>query len=457
VRLLGLKARQAKGTDEESLTQVLREMLKTLPARPHEVLGLLSTAETITRYLSLPSESKEELQAMALYQLEGILPYPIQECVTCIKVLGPAGEATRVLVAAVHRPVVERLLRIAQRAGLDLSGIASSSEAIGQWHRFCWPGAKGVSPNVLLAAEITREGIELGVLVKGSLVYMRQVPPFSGDVENLVLQLQETIRAYEREKVGPPVEQVTLSGSLESFKGAPLERVETLLELPVYRVDPLEASPLRESLSVTAQEFSTEISFSELLGAACAPRLLGLDLLPLETRWQQAKDALVVQLRRSVLLLTFGFVLAFGWVGAKMGATWWRLHQIEENIRFLEPRVFKVQAMADSVKAVQQARETYALQLRSLTSATEHLSPGTSLQFLGLESNRSITLKGTAPDLESVTGYSAQLRRDLLWREVSLRSAKKQAQEVGGQVEFEILLKVQEAGEGRKVKGQEKE
>ena len=68
--------------------------------------------------------------------------------------------------------------------------------------------------------------------------------------------------------------------------------MEELLKLPVHRVDPLEASPFKESLSVTVQELSSEISFSELLGAACAPRLLGLDLLPVEIRQQQSQREL---------------------------------------------------------------------------------------------------------------------------------------------------------------------
>ncbi|MBI3615873.1 MAG: pilus assembly protein PilM [Candidatus Omnitrophica bacterium] len=440
VRLLGMKARQVSDLEEKALADALKELVRALPVPPGEVMGLISTAELLTRYLILPSQNPQELQAMAGYQLEGLLPYSLQECVTSVKVLGPAGEGTRVLVAAAHRPVVERMVRICQQAGLNLTRIAASSEAIGHWHRACWPTDINASPKVWLVAELTREGLDLGVLVGGSLVYMREVPHRVGSVEELTAQLQETIQAYTREQVGPPVEQVTLSGWLEELGSVPLERQETALGLPVRRVDPLEASPFREALSITAQELSPEVSFSELLGAVCAPRFLELELLPLETRQHQLQQLLFREFRRTGLLVSIGVVLVSGWSGAKVGATYWQLRQVQGQVDLLNPQVARVKAMAAAIRSVQAARQEYVRQLEWLDRSAKHLSPGMTLQFLGLEAGPILTLRGAAPDLAAVTAYAAVLREESLWGSVLLRSAKTQRTGEPSNVEFEMVL-----------------
>ena len=440
ISLLALKARQVNTADEKAASDALKELVRKLPVSPRELIGLLPTGEILTRYLRLPSSDPDELRLMALYQLEGLLPYPVQQCVTSVKVLGPAGETTRVLAAAVHRPLVDRLIRICKLSGLHLSSIATSSESIGYWHRACRPSSGGSSTGVWLVAELGQEGLDVGILVEGSLVYMRQVTDPAGELEQMAASLKETIQAYSREQVGPPVQQITVGGRLDDFGQGFLERLEALLELPVSRVDPLESSPFRESLSVTAQEFGAEVSFSELLGAACGARLIGLDLLPLESQLEQARETFFRQLRRSTVLAAVGLVVVFLWIGAQVAGLLSSIHQAEVQTNLLKFQAARVQAMAAEIRAVSAARQEYAFQLECLGRCAEHLSAGMTLQFLGLEAGRAITVRGAAPDLAAVTNYLKVLRQEPVWGEIILRSAKSQTANGEGSVEFEISL-----------------
>lgn len=427
VSLLGVKARQMIGFNEEEVANALREMLRELPEPPQEVVGLLSTGQMVTRYLALPSEDPEELRRMALYQLEGMLPFPMQECVYSVKPLGPAGEATRVLVAVARRPDVERLVRCCQRAGLNLTAIAASSETVGRWHQLC-RSADAPSPGGWLIVERGLDGAEVAILAQGSLVYMRQVPRGSGGVEDLAVQFRQTMQAYEREQVGPPVRQVTLSGLLEDLGPGFLERLEASLGLPVERVD------LPQGLS------SMEVSFTELLGAVCAPRLLGLDLLPMEVRERQTKQALLRELRRTALWALLGAALVVGWVGVKAAGRGWQLRQAMEQQRLLEPRVAQVKRAARAIREAALARRRHASLMEWMNGAVRRLSAGMTLQFLGLDGDRVFTLRGLAPDLGRVTAYASGLRGDPLWDTVTLRFARGRSKPEPA-VEFELLLK----------------
>ena len=443
--LLGMKARRVEGSSEPSVAEGLREMIRSLPAPPGEVVGLLPSGEILTRYLRLPSTEPAELKAMAYYQLEGQLPFSVQECVTSVRVLEVGLESSRVLAAVVQRSVVERLIRVCSGAGLSLSRITASSGGIGNWHRLCRPGGQGSAQGVWLVVEVGPEGIEAGVLVRDQLIYMRQLSYLPADLDGLAAQLKETIRAYQREQAGPPVEQVSLSGRLEAYGPETLDRLSQELNLPVLRIDPLESSPLRESLSVTVQELEPEVSFSDLLGTACSPRMLQLDLLPWETQLQRAQERLNREARKSAVVVGLAAALFFAWIGAKVGATVWLLRQTQHEVETLEPQVVRVRKMMNSIHAGASSRHEYALRARRLSEATGRLAPGMTLQFLGLDAEGILTLRGASPDLDGVMAYAAGLRHDSLWKGIGLRSVKR-GQESRG-VEFELVLRPTETEE----------
>ena len=442
--LLGMKARRVEGSSEPSVAEGLKELIQSLPAPPGEVVGLLPSGEILTRYLRLPSTEPAELKAMAYYQLEGQLPFSVQECVTSVRVLEVGLESSRVLAAVVQRSVVERLIRVCSGAGLSLSRIIASSEGLGNWHRLCRPGGQGPAQGVWLVVEVGPEGIEAGVLVREQLIYMRQLSTLPADLNELAAQLTETIRAYQREQAGPPVEQVSLSGRLEAYGPEALDRLSQELNLPVLGIDPLESSPLRESLSVTVQELEPEVSFSDLLGTACSPRMLQMDLLPWENQLQRAQERVNREVRKSAVAVGLAAALFFAWIGAKVGATVWLLQQTQHRVETLEPQVVRVRKMMDSIHAGYFSRHEYALRARRLSEATSHLASGMALQFLDMDAEGILTLRGISPDLDGVMAYATGLRHDPLWKEIGLRSVKQGPE--GGRVEFELVLRPAGAG-----------
>lgn len=439
VTVLGVKARRLSDLAEGTVSQALREMVDSLPVRVQEVVGLLPASEILTRYVTLPSKQLSELSSMVRYQLEGALPFAVQDCVLSVKVLGEVGEATRVLVAAVHRPVVERLMKLCQSAGLVLTEIATSGEAVGYWHRACWPEGVPALTGGWLAAELSPEGLDLAVFSGGSLVYMRQVTHPVVDFEELVRLIRETQGAYQRENAGPAVQCVTLGGSAGEMLNVPLESLERELGCAVHRVDSAEQSFLKDSVRGLIRELGQEISFSDLLGAACGVQSLSLDLLPLESRVRRLRGLFWKEVRNTAVWgLTCVCVVA-AWAGLHIGGVWWQLRETQRKTDMVRPQAARVQSMAESIRSLAMSRESYAFQMESLRRSTELLSAGMTLQFLGLEAGRSLTLRGTAPDLSSVTQYAAFLRENSFWSEVSLNSAKKRL--TGGQVDFEFTLK----------------
>ncbi len=437
LKVLGLKARRMPPEDEGLTVQALAGLVKGLPEPVRQVVGLFPAEGILTRTLTLPSQDPAELRAMAAYQLEGLLPYSVQECVVSIKVLGSAGEATRVLAAVAQRAEIERMLRICRAAGLELTELACSTEAVGRWHQACWP--KGLPAAAgWLVAELTLEGLELAVLVGGSLVYMRQVPLAIADADEAATRIAETLQAYQTEKAGPPVQRVTLSGWTDPLTPEVLDRMQIQLGLPIHAVDPLESSPFGDMLAVAVKEAAPEVSFSELLGVASAPRMLELDLLPVETRYDQLRTGLVRHLRRTGALLGTALAAVALWTGLKWGVTALSLGEIQAQVQLLQPQVEQIRQRVERMRDLSAARIQYGAQVKWIASAAQHLSPEMTLEFLELQGDRALTVRGISPDLDSVTRYASELQKDPLWRSVALRSARRRGETE--KIEFEMAL-----------------
>ncbi len=439
LKVLGVKALRLSELKEPAIAQALRGMVDSLPVRTRELVGLLPASEILTRYVTLPSQQTSELSAMVRYQLDGALPFSVEDCVLSIKVLEQSNGSTRVLAAAVHRPVVERLIQLCQSAGLVLTEISASGEAVGYLHRACWPAGVPRITGGWLAAELSSDGLDLTVFSGNSLVYMRQITHAVDDAEEFVRLIKETQRAYERENVGPSVQCVTLGGAAVWMSTLPLESFERELGIPVHRVDSEEQSILGKSLKGITQEFGQSISFSDLLGAACGTRSVSLDLLPLESRLVRARGLFFQEVQKTAALGLLCLTIGLSWGGVHRAGLWWQLKELQRQTDSIKPRAARVQSMAESIRTLAAAREDYLFQLESIRRATDRLSSGMTLQFLGLESGRSLVLRGTGPELSAVTAYASSLRDSAFWSDVALNSAKKQTS--GDRVEFEFTLK----------------
>jgi hypothetical protein len=294
---------------------------------------------------------------------------------------------------------------------------------------------------VRLSAEIGPEGLDLEISAAGSLIYMRQVPA-PADLEQMSERIKETLRAYVREQVGPPVERMVLSGTLGTLPAFPLERLEAALEMPVQRVEPGDGGPLRESVRAVLQAVQPELTFSDLLGAALSPRLLELDLLPIENRLERARQALSRSIQQTTLFLLVGLIAGLVWVGVRVGTTAWMLQRTQAEVEVLKPEVGRVQAKLGSIRAVAQSRAEYAFLMECMGAGLDPIPGGVALSFLGVEPDRTLTVRGWAPELGVLTRFASSLRENSIWEEVLLRSAKVEETADGvGRVDFELFLR----------------
>ncbi len=437
--LSAVKAARISGMQEKEAADLLKQMIASLPFPAGPAVLLFPNGETFSRYLKLPSTDPSEFRSMALYQLEGALPYSVQECVVSAVALDSDEDFTKVLAVAAPRQAAERMLAICRQAGLEISRIGVSSEAVGRWHGACRRSGEDLPDAVRLSVELMPDGLDLAVFSGGSPIYMRQVPQSSSDSDEIVSRIAETAQAYARERVGPPIERVTLSGSPNGFGAGLEERLEQELHVPVSRIDPLEFSPFGETLLEALRGYSGEVSFTDLLGAVCEPRLLSFDLLPAEAKQQQALAALAREGRRAAIFAGAVLLILSVWAGGRMAAASLRIQHLEQESQRIGPAAARVEKMAADLSAVAAARIEYHSRLEVLHQALSAMPSGMQIRNLVLQADGTLLLSGSAPDLKAISSYAVSLKNGPHFKNVLLRSARARASSADG-VEFELSL-----------------
>ena len=246
--------------------QALAEAFKTLFAE-HDLptrarLGI-ANQRIVVRTLDLPALTDEKAIAAAVnVQAPDHIPMPMDEAVLDWESLGtvdtPQGPRTRVVVVAVRREMVDRMVAAANEAGLELEGIDLS--AFGMLRALAAPDATGAVLYVSVAG-LTN----VAVANASGCLFTRAA---AGGLDAMVHTLSER-RGLTLEHARQWLQHVGLHAPLESVDGDPdlVAAARAVLEDGVHQL----ADTVRNSLNFyRMQESAEQVETGVLTGPAVA-------------------------------------------------------------------------------------------------------------------------------------------------------------------------------------------
>ena len=118
----------------EFLSQNIRKIIKSNPFKGRHCVLSLPAEATFVHHVKIPRLTAEEIPFALQQELQGKLPYGVDDAVIRFVVAGEAyGEGDpkqEVIVICVARPVLDRYLAMARRAKLDVLGVGIESCAV---------------------------------------------------------------------------------------------------------------------------------------------------------------------------------------------------------------------------------------------------------------------------------------------------------------------------------------
>ena len=385
---------------EEEVAAVLRELVAEEKLRGVELNVAVPRNEITTRVITLPSTDPREIHQIARLEVEEFVPYSADELEVDEAVLEqlPDG-SSKVLVAIAHKDVVERVVALLARAGIEPAHVGVSCFALFNAFMF---GTKPSPTDPTALVDVNDFGTDVLVAEDGAVSFTRGVAHLraaSATSEEIAAELRNSLETYSRQTGGKTVERVLLSGVVErpdEFAG----RLGAVVGLEVVEADFVERACEIED---RGSRYAVQVGLA--LSALQQPAL-DLNLIPrrmlerTESQRKRKADLFVTALGCLVIIMAY---LIFNS----------KLADKRNYMGFLDGQIARMEQPAQIVKERKARVDTISRQLSRRNSALEVLGelhrlapPGLVVEEVRFVREKNVSLTGQCYGKEVAFGFA---------------------------------------------------
>lgn len=247
---------------------------------PYKIIASLPGRYVSSRVLSLPFTDKKKIEQTLPFELEGLVPFPIEEVLIDYEILGSDASGSKVLAVCTKKSIVDAHLKMLKASGIDPQVLVPSSVALANLSK----QIQGPSPEPILIVDFGHEETALSLASQGRLVFCRTLMTGSSAVtkaleQELGISHAAALELKEREvdlaATEPP-------DSEKPHKEAVQRAVSSALE-PLVRGITQTLAGIREAAGVSPRRMYLCGKGSALRGLpSCLSRKVGLEVCPLE-------------------------------------------------------------------------------------------------------------------------------------------------------------------------------
>jgi len=437
----------APGSLEDQQIAALQKIVSEGDIVKEGAIIIVPRKQVVLKQLTLPSQTETEIKRMIDLQLASQIPYAKEDAIFDFSIIHKDSSGyTKVLVASVHKDVVEKYSRMVHAAGLSIQKVALSSFGIMNWFANQKKIRYQGSGKALVLIDIDFHVSEICFFEEDRLVYSRNINFGSQDLKKKEMglfmdQLGLTFGVYKKESLGPDIGQmIVLSGIKEAefLK----EQLIKFYNLPVDVFDSQEAIVCEKGLDISRLKTKEGSSIIANIGSVFFEGYRHVDFTP--------KETLAVKKRRIKKREIFKFVLAFVVAGLCCGAAL--------NIRNYQKRAYlrdlknKLEQTAAEVKKAEMKMQLVdfvrdKVQGHILIAEVIHelyqLTPeDIAFRSLNISRQDMIAIQGFSDSSSSVDKFQGQLVKSKMFNNVNLQYATNRKRYRKEYVDFKIVCRL---------------
>ena len=465
---------------QESLTSVLSKT----PGKKATAVTILPRSSAIVKFITLPTQNKEEIKKMLIFEAEQHLPFSPSELETDYCILAKNHPGCDIILAAAKKEDIHRHLSLFESAGIHPAAITISSLALYNAGRLNFP-AQGVCVQVHIGATFTdiniiSDGImrfsrslewgaknftlRLSAALNISFDNAEKIKKENGIIliknadnqtqkhisdnarvwaDELIGEIKRTIESFQLHMGIRDIAQIRLSGggsrliNLNEYLRDTL-RAKVIMEKPAAGIDP--------GLDIYARYF---LELHPLLGVGenADGRHLYLNLLP-ETiqRSRQRQKQHIRQGIVAAVSLVVGFcVLTFpAWILSLRAQ---RIKALDAQLAALHSQTAAVQDLKEKIAKIEEYTAAKNSCMEILREMSIIIPDDITINRFSFEKNESVILTGIARSHSSAVNFSLKLNESPFFENVKIIYTRKK--DIPGEeiVDFEIFCGLKSAEE----------
>jgi Tfp pilus assembly protein PilN len=425
--------------DDKTVAVKLNQLFKKLEYKNNLVIVSLPRNLATCRYLKVPSQNLEEIGRIAALQAPHYLPYSAEELITAYQIVQTDKDGySHINLVIAHKDVVARILNIFKELKPLRLDIVLSSYGLCNLYNHIRPQDNLAT----MIIDIDSSQIELAISVNRKLVFSRSFK-LSLAQENwdnvLADEINKSRDAYLREVAKePPVKIVVLGARRVSDECAQILNRKIGI--------PAEALPFDKiSFSGNAAKNISESdnSFASLIGLGLEDVSASLNILPVQMKERFKSIAQrTKRIKFGLLLITIVLIWILG-----IAKT------LDNKAKYLERLKTELNKISKEARPLEEADKRFKFMETSLQKKPSILDvlyelhqimpQEVSLMNFDYEEGSELTLRGQAPELNSVFSFVSQLQKSAVFKSfnIKINHATKNKTISGEVIDFEIAGK----------------
>ncbi len=171
---------------EERAVQALRALFPEQAASGYKVVASFPGRYVSSRILSMPFSDKKKIEQTLPFELEGLIPFPIEDVVIDYQVLETNSSGSKVLAICAHKGTLDAHLKIYKTSGIDPQVLIPPSVSLANLSKLI----QGESPEPILIIDVGDTETALSLVSHGRLTFCRTLMIGSS---SLATQLEHTL------------------------------------------------------------------------------------------------------------------------------------------------------------------------------------------------------------------------------------------------------------------------
>lgn len=398
------------------------------------------------RTLRFPSVNKEELSSMVKLQAAKQIPYAPEDIITDFKILEvePSG-FSKVLLAIAHKDVVGRYLNILEAAALKARQLVISSEALAAW----FSNLKNM-PDPAAVLDVDTLNSNLIIAHQGQLVFSRSIAFNAQEqneisVGNFLEEIKNSFATYQKEKLGPNISKIILTGASNYFLSW-VERLKNELALEVEIQEPQKYIQMEEGLEVPSGGKDKSVSLVNIFGLLLIEPELSINLLPLSVRQEQESRVRKKTSLFSIIFLIFIFGALISLILLKIFQKENYLNRLDFELKKISPQAQEIQQMNKRLEFIEDRLNKQGTSIDILYELYKLIPDDISLNIFNLEEKGAVTLQGTSVSMSGVFNLVNILEKSPFLQNVEVKYTSKRVVKNKEITDFQITALVTSSG-----------
>ena len=432
---------------DEDISKALSGLIKINNIKPTNLITVIPRNQITFRNVKLPSQASTEIKKMIEFQASQELPYQKEDLIIDYLIVGKDSSGfSRVLLAIVHRDVVNRYLKIVESLKLKPNSFILSSQGISKWFKVYQEQAEQAQQKIAILMDIDTNTTDLCFFSGNQLLFSRSISFGIRDLkdknpDNLLKQIHLTIAAYKKEKLADDVSKIILMPYSDNIQDL-AKVLENKFLVPTEVIDPQIIISKENKVSLPIQVAKSEVSSSVIFGIAASEKGGFIDLLPQEVHRKQK-----IQIRNKELI-SLGVILVLAIISIVL-TMFIKIHKKEQYIKTLKSSLIRIDSearetvqMIKKLDLIKQRQNPKFSTIDIIYELYNLLPENMSLSILELDEQGYLFLEGVALVMSDVFSFQGRLDKTIYFSNVKVKNTSSRRTRKGELIDFNIVCQL---------------